>query len=58
MALMSPKINMQDYYEDSSEGEEYGHPSDAEWQRNVPSPFREGGMEGLDEPGLRRSLFE
>ena len=58
MALTTSKINMQVHYGDSSEGEEFGYPSDAEWQRNAPIQFRGGDMEGLDELGLRTSLFE
>ena len=58
MALTTSKINMQEHYEDSPEGEEFGHPSDAEWQRNVPIPIREGSMEGMDDPGLCPSPLE
>lgn len=58
MALTTSKINMQVHYGDSSEGEEFGYPSDAEWQRNAPSPIREGIMEGLDDLGLRPSPLE
>ena len=58
MALTTLTINMQNHYEDSSDMDEFGYPSDAEWQRNASSPLREGDMEGLDELGLRPSLFE
>ena len=39
MALTTSKINMQVHYEDSSEREEFGYPSDVKWQRNTPSPI-------------------
>ena len=58
MALTASKINMQEHYEESSEGEDFGYPSDTEWQKGAPSPIRRGELEGLDDLGLCPSPLE
>ena len=56
MALTTSKINMQVRYEEPSEREDFGYPSDAEWQsKDAPSPIRKGDLEGLGDLGLRPS---
>ena len=59
MTLTTSKINMQVHHEESSEGEDFGYPSDAEWQsKDTPSPIRKGDLEGLDDLRLRPSPLE